>query len=55
MPASFARNAFEEHFAEYLRKVRRINNPDRIGLYSVSEVQPERFGSIVLKGREDLV
>jgi hypothetical protein len=55
LPTSFARKAFEENFAEYLRKVRRISNPDRIGLYSISDVVPERFGSVVLKGREDLV
>lgn len=55
LPAAFARKAFEENFAEYLRKVRRVRNPDRFGLYSVSEVQAERFGSVVLKGREDLV
>jgi hypothetical protein len=34
---------------------RRINNPERFGLYSVSDVAPERFGSVVLKGREELV
>jgi hypothetical protein len=55
LPTSFARKAFEENFPEYLRKVRRINNPERVGLYSVSDVAPERFGSVVLKGREELV
>lgn len=55
LPASFARKAFEENFSEYLRKVRHIKNPDRFGLYSISDVEPERFGSVVLKGREDLV
>ena len=55
LPASFARKAFEQNFPEYLRKVRRINNPGRFGLYSVSDVAPERFGSVVLKGREELV
>lgn len=55
LPTSFARKAFEENFPEYLRKVRHINNAERVGLYSVSDVAPERFGSVVLKGREDLV
>lgn len=55
LPTAFARRAFEENFAEYLRKVRRINNPDRFGLYSVSDVEAGRFGFVVIKGREDLV
>lgn len=55
LPTSFARKAFEENFPEYLRKVRRINNPEQFGLYSVSDVAPERFGSVVLKGSEELV
>ncbi|WP_119273128.1 hypothetical protein [Taklimakanibacter deserti] len=55
VPIAFARRAFEENFAEYLRKVRRVNNPDRIGLYSVSEVQQDRFGFVVVKGWEDLL
>jgi hypothetical protein len=55
LPSAYARKAFEENFAEYLRKVRRLSNPDRFALYSVSEVIPERFGSVVLRGNEDLV
>jgi hypothetical protein len=55
LPIAYARKAFEENFAEYLRKVRRLSNPDRFALYSVSEVIPERFGSVVLRGNEDLV
>ena len=55
LPVSFARTAFQDNFAEYLRKVRKINNPDRFSLYSVSDVEPERFGSLVLRGREELV
>ena len=45
LPASYARKAFEDRFGEYLRKVRRISNPDRFVLYSVSEAIAERFGS----------
>ncbi|WP_164054861.1 hypothetical protein [Rhizobium leguminosarum] len=55
LPVSFARKAFQENFAEYLRKVRRISNPDRFSLYSVSDVEPERFGSVVIRGTEELV
>jgi hypothetical protein len=55
LPASYARKAFEDNFPDYLRKVRRIANPDRFGLYSVSEAAAERFGSIVFRMEEDLV
>lgn len=55
LPASFARDAFEQNFSEFLRKVRRINNPDAFSLYSVSDVVPDRFGSVVLSGSFDLV
>jgi hypothetical protein len=55
LPASYARKAFEDNFAEYLRKVRRMANPDRFALYSVSEAVAERFGSLVFRMDEDLV
>jgi hypothetical protein len=55
LPASFARDAFEQNFSEFLRKVRRINNPDAFSLYSVSDVIPDRFGSVVLSGSMDLI
>jgi hypothetical protein len=55
LPTAFARKAFEENFAEYLRKVRRINSPDRFGLYSISDVAAGRFGFVVLRGSEDVV
>jgi hypothetical protein len=55
LPASYAKKAFEDNFAEYLRKVRRIANPDRFAFYSVSESIPERFGSLVFRMEEDLV
>ena len=38
MPADFARAAFEDNFREFLRRVRKINNPDEFALYSVSEL-----------------
>lgn len=55
LPASFARRAFEQNFAEFLRNVRRVPHVDRFALYSVSDVEAEQFGSIVIKGNEDLV
>jgi hypothetical protein len=55
LPITYARKAFEENFAEYLRKIRRLANPDRFALYSVSDVVPERFGSVVLRGQQELV
>jgi hypothetical protein len=55
LPASYAKKAFEDNFAEYLRKVRRMANPDRFALYSVSEAIAERFGSLVFRMEEHLV
>jgi hypothetical protein len=55
LPVSYARKAFEENFASYLRDVKRIAAPDRFSLYSVSDAQPLRFGSVVLKADEELV
>jgi hypothetical protein len=54
LPAAYAKRAFEDNFAEYLRKIRRIKNPDRFSLYSVSESIAERFGSIVFRMNEEL-
>jgi hypothetical protein len=54
MPAAFARRAFEQNFSEYMRTVRRMPDPNGISLYSVSGVEPGRFGYVVVKGREDL-
>ena len=55
LPASYAKKAFEDSFGEYLRKVRRISNPDRFVLYSVSEAIAERFGSLVFRMEENLI
>lgn len=54
LPEDFARSAFEQNFAEYLRDVRKIPNPDEIGLYSISHVEADRFGFVVIKGSEEL-
>jgi hypothetical protein len=55
MPTAFVRVAFEENFTDYLKRVKRINDPERFGLYSISDVEPERFGSVILKGTEEIV
>ncbi len=54
MPAAFARRAFEQNFPEYMRDIRRVPDPNGISLYSVSAVEPGRFGYVVVRGREDL-
>jgi hypothetical protein len=55
MPSTFARKAFEQNFADYMRNVRRLPNADSISLYSISDVEPGRFGYVVVKGRQDLL
>ncbi|MGU3404926.1 hypothetical protein [Methylobacterium brachiatum] len=55
LPTEFAREAFQANFSEYIRDVRRVENPDRFSLYSISDVLPERFGSIMLLGSEGLL
>ncbi|QOZ51573.1 hypothetical protein XH90_09400 [Bradyrhizobium sp. CCBAU 53338] len=54
LPLSYAREAFEANFPEYLRRVLKMRNPDRFSLYSVSEVIAERFGSQVFRMEEEL-
>ena len=54
IPARFAREAFEQNFTDFLKGIRRINNPDRYSLYSVSDVSPDRFGSVVVSGGMEL-
>jgi hypothetical protein len=55
LPATYAKTAFEDNFPDYLRRVRRMPNPDRFALYSVPEAMAERFGSLVLPVDQDLV
>lgn len=51
----FARRAFEANFADYVRTVRKIQNPERLSLYAINDTNADRFGSVVIVGREDLV
>lgn len=55
LPATYAKTAFEDNFPDYLRRVRRMPNPDRFALYSVPEAMAERFGSLVLPVDQELV
>lgn len=54
MPAAYASKAFEENFVDYVRNIRRVRNPDRLGLYSVSGVEPGRFGYVALRAHDEL-
>jgi hypothetical protein len=51
----FARRAFEDNFGQYLRTSRRVNNPDALNLYAVTDVQPSRYGYVAIAGSEELV
>jgi hypothetical protein len=55
MPSAYARETFERNFGAYLKEIRRIQDADGLGLYSISGVEPGRFGYVVARGREDLV
>lgn len=54
MPAAYAKKAFEENFVDYTRNIRRVRNPDRLGLYSISGVEPGRFGYVALRADDEL-
>jgi hypothetical protein len=55
VPVSFARQAFEENFREYVKNIRKINNPDAFSLYAVTDVRPGEYGYVPLAGQEYLV
>ena len=54
MPESFARQAFEQNFQDFLRKVRKLSNIEKYNLYSISDVLPDRFGMVALHGSMEL-
>lgn len=54
LPVAFAREAFQDNFPDFLRTIRRINNPEQFSLYSVSDVMPDRFGYVVVSGAMEL-
>src|SRR5208283_2636978 len=39
LPASFAREAFEANFRDYTRRVARLEDPDSVNIYAVSDVE----------------
>ena len=43
-PEAFARQAFEENFRDYSRRVRRFPDPDMVNLYSISDVEGGPYG-----------
>lgn len=52
--ANFAREAFDANFKDYLRKFRKIKNPEQWSLYSILDVQPGRFSHAQIAGSEYL-
>lgn len=55
VPASFAREAFNDNFRDYLRVVRRIKNPETWGLYAISDVASGRFSYAQISGKQSLI
>jgi hypothetical protein len=53
--AEFAREAFQANFREYLRVVRKINNPEKLSLYAITDVEPKRFSFVPIASKEDLI
>ena len=53
--AEFAREAFQANFREYLKVVRKINSPEHLSLYAITDVEPRRFSFIPIAGKEDLI
>ena len=52
LPVDFARAAFEENFRDYITRVRRLREPDRVSVHSTASVEPDRYGSVVITGRK---
>jgi len=52
--AGFAKEAFQANFRDYLRDVRKINNPDHLSLYAVTSVDPGRFSFAQLTAKQSL-
>ncbi|TDU24191.1 hypothetical protein DFR24_4455 [Panacagrimonas perspica] len=54
MTSDFARNALQTNFREYLKSVRKINNPDHLSLYAITSVEAYQFSYVQLLGRQVL-
>lgn len=53
-PEAFARQAFEENFRDYAKRIRRFPDPDTVNLYSIAEVEGGAYGNQVLSAGLDL-
>lgn len=50
-PEAFARQAFEENFRDYAKRIRRFPEPDKVNLYSISDVEGGAYGYQLLPAR----
>lgn len=50
-PEAFARQAFEENFRDYAKRIRRFPEPDKVNLYSISDVEGGSYGYQLLPAR----
>lgn len=49
LPESFAREAFEQNFRDYVRRIRRLPDADAVNLYSISNVEGGAYGYQVVE------
>lgn len=54
VPIEFARQAFQSNFREYLRNVRKINNPEHLSLYAITSIEAARFSYAQITGHQAL-
>lgn len=47
-PEAFARQAFEENFRDYAKRIRRFPDPDTVNLYSIADVEGGPYGHQIL-------
>ncbi|MDT8760554.1 hypothetical protein MZO42_17775 [Sphingomonas psychrotolerans] len=51
LPETFARQAFEQNFRDYARRIRKLPDPDAVNLYSISEVEGGAYGHQLLPAK----
>lgn len=49
LPEAFAREAFEQNFRDYVRRIRRLPDADAVNLYSISNVEGGGYGYQVVE------
>lgn len=54
LPTDFARDAFHSNFREYLKNIRKINNPEHLSLYAITSVDAARFSHAQITGHQVL-